>query len=276
MRHININGRIYKDTVAAVPFDNRAFRFGFGLFETMLMKEGVIQFKEYHFDRLFSGLKKLKFVMPDLMDRKWLESEVLRTVKKNKLEKLCRIRLQVYAGRGGLYDGQNQWSEFVIEAIPINAQLLQLNEHGLNVGIAEGLQKSPDSIANFKSTNALIYALAAKQAKENNWDDALVCNTYGNILECSYANVFWIKGETVFTPPLSEGCVAGVMRRHLLQDLPVKGVNVEEKPFTLKDAEEADGVFVTNAIRRFKWVSRINDFEYPIDKILPLYEKISF
>ncbi len=78
MRHININGRLVKDTSASVPYNNRAFRFGYGIFETMLMRESVIQLKEYHWQRLFDRIEKLGFGMPELMTREWVESERAR------------------------------------------------------------------------------------------------------------------------------------------------------------------------------------------------------
>ena len=214
--------------------------------------------------------------MPELMTREWIESEILRTAKKNKLEKLSRIRLQIYAGRGGLYDGQNMWSEFVIEAIPIEQHLTQLNDKGLTLCIAEGLQKSPDFIANMKTSNALIYSLAAAQAKRKRVDDALVYNTNGNIIESTLANIWWIKGKDLYTPPLSEGCIAGVMRKYLMQELPMKGLNIIEKPLTLNELKKADGVFLTNAVRRLKWVANIEGTEYNIDKVLPIYEHIPY
>lgn len=276
MRYINVNGRLVKDTSASVPYNNRAFRFGFGIFETMLMRESVIQLKEYHWERLFDTLDKLRFEMPELMTREWIEGEILRTAKKNKLEKLSRIRLQIYAGRGGLYDGQNMWSEFVIEAIPIEQHLTQLNDKGLTLCIAEGLQKSPDFIANMKTSNALIYSLAAAQAKRKRVDDALVYNTNGNIIESTLANIWWIKGKDLYTPPLSEGCIAGVMRKYLMQELPMKGLNIIEKPLTLNELKKADGVFLTNAVRRLKWVANIEGTEYNIDKVLPIYEHIPY
>ncbi|HMF70840.1 MAG TPA: aminotransferase class IV, partial [Flavitalea sp.] len=57
-----------------------------------------------------------------------------------------------------------------------------------------------------------------------------------------------------FTPPLSEGCVAGIMRRFLLRELPQYGFDIEEKPLTISDIENADECFLTNAISGIRWV----------------------
>lgn len=276
MRYININGKLYKNTSASVPYDSRAVRFGFGLFETMLVVDGEIQLKDYHWDRLFNSITKLKFIMPELMTREWMEEEIKRTIKKNNVEKLCRVRFQVYAGRGGLFDGQNRWTEFIIYTRKVEPHLLQLNETGLKTTYAEDLAKSNDGIANMKTTNAMQYAVAAQQAMAKKADDAIMLNTNGNAIETTIANIFCIKDDAVYTPPLSEGCVAGVMRRHVLQQLEQNKFAVKEEPFTKDFLKNADAVFATNAIRRLKWIASIDDREYDINKILEVYENISY
>ena len=276
LRHVNVNGRLLKHTNAAVPYDSRAVRFGFSLFETMLIQDGQIQLEEYHWERLFNGLKEFDFVMPELMDKDWMKGEIMRTVKKNNIEKLCRVRFQIYAGRGGLFDGQNPWSEFIIYCQNVEQHLLQLNEKGLVLTYATKLAKSNDSIANFKTTNAMIYALAARQATSRKVDDAIIVNCDGNPIETTIANIFCIKDDTVYTPALSEGCVAGVMRKHVIKELTEKGFTVKEDVITKDFLKSADAVFATNAIRRLKWVERIDDQTYSIDKILNVYEQISY
>lgn len=259
-----------------MPYDSRAVRFGFGLFETMLVIDGEIQLKQLHWDRLFSSIKALKLVVPELMTREWVEEEILKTVSKNNMQKLCRVRMQVYAGRGGLFDGQSAWSEFIIESQFIEQGLIQLNTNGFQLIIAQGLAKSTDDMANMKITNAMIYALGARQAQEKKADNALILNTHGNVIETTLANIFCIKGDTIYTPPLSEGCIAGVMRRFLMDQLAQKGFKVEKQPFTIDFLKSADSVFVTNAIRRIKWIARIEEKEYNIGKILDVYEQVQY
>lgn len=248
---------------ASLPVDNKAFRYGLGLFETMLVLNGAIELQSYHAERLFSGAARLGLKLSPHSDEDWLRDEVLRTVRKNKLERLCRVRLQIHPGSGGLFENLNAQSEYIIECFPLDEQITRLNENGLVLGMAEGLQKSPDSLANLKTSAALIYAGAARQAKENGWNDALILNTSGNIIESTIANIFWIKDAIIYTPPLSEGCIAGVMRRKLLTDLPRVGFVVREAILSKAALAQADEVFLTNAIRRIKWVAEISGQKYP-------------
>jgi branched-chain amino acid aminotransferase len=255
--YINIDGKLRELQDAAIPADNRTFRYGYGLFETMLVLDGVIQLADYHCDRLWSGAAALYLQIPKLLTHEALVQEVLRTVARNKLEKCCRVRLQLYLGSGGFFDDVSQQAHYLIECFPLEAHMTELNEMGLIIGIAEGLQKNPDALANYKTTNALLYAIAAQQAIANKWNDALLCNTHGHIIESTIANIFWIKDDKVYTPPLAEGCVAGVMRRYVMQK-----IAVTESILTTETLQQADAVFLTNAIRRIKWVRKFDTTIY--------------
>ncbi len=257
MNYVNLNGKITSAAETYIPVDNGAFRYGYGLFETMLVKEGKIGLLQYHMERLFGGLKQLYFEIPPLMTPEYLEKEVLQTVKKNKLDALCRVRLQLFAAGGGLFGLENKHPSFVIECFPLDENTLLLNENGLVAGIAAGLAKSMDSLGNLKSCNALIYAIAARQAKAHKWNDALICNTKGAIIESAIANIFWVKNVTVYTPPLKSGCVAGVMRRYIMEKIPVI-----EKDLSIEELADADEVFFTNAIKKIKWVGAIGNTRY--------------
>jgi branched-chain amino acid aminotransferase len=257
LNFINLNGKLLLAAEAAPSVDNGAFRYGYGLFETMLVADNAIRLKAYHWERLFAGMEQLYFEVPPLMTAAWLEEQVLRTVKKNKLEKLCRVRLQVFAAGGGLYSVEKNQPGFIIECFALEPAAIRLNENGLTIGIATGLNKAIDTLSNLKSCNALIYAIAAKQARENKWNDALVYNCLGNLIESTIANVFWIKNKVIYTPPLADGCIAGVMRRHLMQK-----TLVVEKSLSVDVLLSADEVFLTNAIRNIRWVGQINQQAY--------------
>ncbi|MDR3679886.1 MAG: aminotransferase class IV [Flavipsychrobacter sp.] len=258
MSFININGKITPVDKAVIAPDNRAFRYGYGLFETMLYQNGALQLKDLHFKRLFSGLQQLDIVLPALYTQSWIEENIAKTVQRNNLEECCRVRLQVYAGDGGLYE-KNTHPGIVIECFPIDEGTLQLNENGLAVGFAAGIQKSADSLANLKSCNALVYAIAAQQAMTSKWNDALISNTNNHIIESTIANVFWIKGGAIYTPPLKDGCVAGVMREHIMSTLAYHKIDIQQQNLDIKTLLQADEVFLTNAIRKIRWVGILGD-----------------
>ena len=145
----------------------------------------------------------------------------------------------------------------MIECFRLNEEATLYIANGLQLGIAEGIAKSNDALANLKSCNALVYAIAARQAKAHKWNDALMLNTAGNIIESTIANIFLVKDNVIYTPPLSEGCIAGVMRRYVMEH-----ARVTEHVLTHDALMQADEVFLTNAIKRIKWVAQIANKQY--------------
>ncbi len=269
LQYININGKLTAADNNLIPVDNGAFRYGYGLFETILVQNGSLQLADLHMERLFSGLQQLLLNTPALLTPARLTEQVLKTVGKNNLEEACRVRLQFYAGGGGYYGNNVAQTGYIIECFPLTETLTGHNENGLVLGVATGVKKSVDSLSNLKSCNALIYAMAARQAKANHWNDALITNTNDHIIETTIANVFWVKDGNIFTPPLADGCIAGIMRRHIMQVLG----NVTEQTLTHDILDEADEVFTTNAVKRIKWVKRIGNTTYANDTIRNIYNK---
>jgi branched-chain amino acid aminotransferase len=268
LQYINLNGKMIAATQAALPADNSAFRYGYGLFETMLVQNGSIRLWPWHWERLAAGLKQL-YLHASFPGIDKMEAEILRAAKKNTIDKLCRVRLQVFAVGGGLYHADGQQLNFIIECFPIDPSAIVLNENGLVTGLAKGLMKSADTLSNLKSCNALIYAMAARQAKENKWNDALVCNADGHIIESAIANIFWISKGTVFTPPLTDGCVAGVMRRRILDK-----IEVTEKALSCDELLAADEVFLSNAVKGIKWVGDFEGAAYKASQVHSIYQSV--
>ncbi len=268
--YVNINGHLIPQSQASLPVGNTAFRYGAGLFETMRVSNGTINLEQYHWDRLLNGLAQLQWPVPSLLNRQVLTAQVLRTVKKNAMEHLCRVRLQVYGGNGGIFGPDSNELNYIIECFPLTESDISLNDNGLILGIASGIRKSPDTLANLKSSSALLYTTAGRQAKQQRWNDALICNTNGNIIESVIANIFWIKDNHIYTPPLTEGCVAGVMRRHLLATIP----GITEAPLSPHELTQAHEIFLTNAIKGIRWVSAVNNTTYHSAQVRQLYASL--
>ena len=257
---INYNGKIIDGAAAFIPASDHSYRYGDGLFETMKIARGSILYREYHFDRLFSGLDLLKFRYAKVFTRQRLTDEIAALCEKNNCTALARVRLSVSRGNGGLYDCDERCS-YLIECWPLEPN--GLNENGLVVDIYPSSRKSIDAFSNLKSANYLSYVMGAIWAKENQLNDALIVNSEGRICDATIANLFWIKTGQIFTPPLSEGCVAGVMRRRIIdfsRDSQLGQIN--EMALTETILLEADEVFLTNVTSTLRWVKQIRDKAY--------------
>ncbi len=255
MNHICVNGKILNGEEPVLLATNRGFRYGDALFETMKIWKGKILFEEYHFQRLFDALSLMHFEIPKLVNAETLKEKILHLCKKNECEKQARVRLTVCRGNGGLYD-ETGVLQYIIESWPLNESANKLNENGLVIDIFPDARKSCDAFSNLKSANFLPYVMAAIFAKENKLNDCLVQNTYGNIADATIANIFLIKNGIVSTPGLSEGCINGVMRKYLLEKMQDANYQVQEGNVTIDDLENADEIFLTNAIYGIHWVKQ--------------------
>ena len=253
---------------------NRSYRYGDGLFETMKIKDGNILLAFTHFERLFGSLSLLKFDVPQLFNKEKLEKDVLHLCRKNKCEKLARVRLSVFRGNGGLYD-DNKILQYIIECWPLNESVNKINENGLVIDIYPDGEKSCDKFSNLKSASFQLYSMAALFAKENKLNDSLVLNTAGRIADSTIANIFLIKAEIIFTPSLKEGCINGVMRKYLLEKLKAEDLNlqVEERTITVSDVKNADEIFLTNAINGIRWVGKCSNKKYTNVKTIEIYNR---
>ncbi len=269
---ICLNGKILRAEDPVLLASNRGYRYGDALFETMKVASKNILLETYHFERLFAGLRLLQFEVPKLLTREKLCKEVLLLAEKNNCGNLARIRLSVFRGNGGVYD-EERTPQYLIECWPLNESLNRLNENGLIIDVFPAARKSCDSFSHLKSANYLPYTMAAIYAKANKLNDCLVLNTDGNIADATIANVFLIKEGVVITPGPDQGCVNGVMRRHLLEKMKDAGYSIQENPVSVSTLEEADEVFLTNAISGIRWVKQFREKVYSNNLTVEIYNR---
>lgn len=262
MNYFNYNGKLFKEGSSIIGADSRALRYGDGLFETMKSRNGIIELADEHFARLWKGMQVLQFEIPKHFSPEKLIEQAITLAKKNLHESAARVRLSIIRGDGGLYDAENHKPNYIIQTWQLPEGNGDWNSNGLVAGIYSEFKKNCDILSNLKHNNYLTYVLAALLAKKEKWNDAVLLNTTGNICDSTIANIFIVKGELVFTPALSEGCVAGVMRQALLQFLKTNQFQIEEKAITINDLLNADEVFFTNSIYNIRWVQSIGNTNY--------------
>jgi len=257
MTWFSYNGKMFKENTPLIGADNRGLRYGDGLFETMKMKNGQLVLDNEHFARLWKGMSVLQFAIPKHLSPEKLTEEILQVAKKNQQEKAARIRVTVFRGDGGLYDVADNAPHYIIQTWALPNDNGKLNSNGLDIGLYTAVKKSCDVLSNLKTNNYLPYVMAALEAKKQKWNDAVLLNQYNRICDSTIANIFLIKDEVVYTPALSEGCVAGVFRKYILDLLAINGFNCVEKEITIENLLQADEVFLTNSISNIRWVKSI-------------------
>jgi len=254
-----------------IPPTNRSFRYGDGVFETMKMVNGHLVNETYHFQRLFHGLELLHFAPPAGFDAAFLAARIRELVFGNGQETSARIRLTVFRGDGGLFDLSDLTPHYLIESSTLPGNTFQ--EDGLSIDLFPGGEKSCDRFSNLKSNNYLLPVMAALHARSHGLQECLILNGQGRICESATSNVFLVTGREILTPPLEDGCVAGVMRRWLLERLELPGYRLREKSLVPADLDGADELFLTNAITCLRWVKTFRQKKYVNTLARQIYER---
>ncbi len=135
-------------------------------------------------------------------------------------------------------------------------------------------KKTMDQFSRLKSNNYLVYAMSALYAKKNNLTDCFILNNQDRICDSTIANVFCIKDQMIFTPPLSEGCISGVMRRYLIDQLKISGYSITEKPFEIEWLRSSDEIFLSNAISGIRWVQSWADKSFTHQMCSEIFDAI--
>lgn len=253
------NDKIYKEGTSVITPDNRSLRYGDGLFETIKTINGEIQLRDYHFERLFLGIKLLQFEIPKHFTAEYLQIKISELCKKNQHNSFSRVRLMIFRGNGGLYDAENT-PNYILQTWDINSATA-LNSNGLIIDVYPEARKVCDKFSNIKSNNFLPYVMAALHAKNSKVNDCLLLNNFERIADSTIANIFIIKDGIIYTPPLSEGCVAGVIRRLVIEKFSPQ-FTIIEKQLSIEDLQNGDEVFLTNSIKGIRWVKQFRDKQY--------------
>lgn len=239
---------------AVIKSSNRAFRFGDGVFESMRMCNGKLQFSELHADRLRTGMKGIKLDGYALFDEYFLRYKTAELVRKNRINGNARFRLSVYREGLGLYTPSANKAGYLLEATALSETNYELNQKGLIVDVYDELTKPINKLSNCKTGNALLYVMSGLYQKQHRLDEAIVLNQNGFLCESTSSNVFvGYKGQ-IYTPALCEGCVAGVMRSVVLKLAKMNDIPLIEAQISPEILKEADEVFLTNAVSGIRWV----------------------
>lgn len=233
---------------------SRAFIYGDLLIETVAIIDGKIRFAPLHFKRLTRSAEVLNFQMPD----NWSLGYFIQLLATQCPGTNMRARLITSRSGNGFYVSNTNEVSFHVDYWTLPKPKTVVNE----AGIFTSQFKACTSLSNLKSGNALMHVLASQHAAAMGWDDALILNTNERIAEATSSNVFWVKSGVIYTTPLSEAPVAGVMREALIAHLQKHGLSVTECVLDTATLLDADECFLTNSLHPIVSVKRVQAKTY--------------
>lgn len=256
-----VNGRTVPENELIFPASSRVYRYGDGFFESMKLSNGVLLHLDKHMARIHKSAMLLKMKLPEGFNENSLQAQVSRSIHEAGILN-ARVRCSVLRESEGLYIPADDKTIVVIEITETESPLYEFNAQGLILGSYGEMTKNANYISALKTTSALLYVMAGLYAQENGFDECVIFNEQGRIAECISSNIFTVAGEFINTPPLSEYCVDGVMRKVVIQLAQAYGYTVLEQPVSEITLSTADEIFLTNASRGIRWVGDFKGKNY--------------
>ncbi len=259
--HCILNGHLISIYEPGVSFNNRAFRYGDALFESIRFCNNKLMFLRDHVARLKLGMTVLRMNVPAEFNTENISELIFQLLKHNSHAPNARIRLTVFRNEGGYYTPETNDISFLIESEEIEGDY-QLNQKGYWADVYSEIKKPVNKLSNLKTGNSLLYVMAGLAKQSMKLDECFILNEQGTICESISSNIFVVKNGTIFTPPLSDGCVAGIMRKHIIAMAAEHKILTFENTVTAYTIMNGDEVFLTNSINGIRWIGQFKQKYY--------------
>jgi branched-chain amino acid aminotransferase len=255
---------------------NRAFLYGDAVFETVKIVNGKILFLEDHYFRLMASMRILRMEIPMNFTMEYFEEQIVSVVKNNGFSNSARARITVYRNDGGFYLPITNNISFLIHTSFLENQSFVFETKECEVDLYKDFYISKQLLSTLKTTNKVINVTASIYANENSLDNCILLNDSKNVVEVLQGNIFMLQGNTLITPPLSEGCINGIMRKQVLTlAKKIEGLEVIEAVISPFDLQKADELFFTNVIKGIQSITKYRKKEFTTTIANVLIQKLN-
>lgn len=261
---VNFNGTLLQDQDATISTDNRGLNYGDAVFETLRISGGKINFWEDHYFRLMASMRILRMEIPVNFTMEFLEEQILKTIDSAEIkENALRVKLLVWRKTGGKYTPETNDVEYVISFEELNTPFYLLNDAIFEVELFKDHFITNGIISTLKSSNRLINVLAGIYAQENDYQNCLLLNQNKQVIEALNGNLFLVTGNKIKTPPLTDGCLNGVLRKQIISILKrMPDYTLEESSISPFELQKADELFITNVIQGIVPITKYRKKEF--------------
>ncbi|PHO00002.1 aminotransferase class IV [Rhodobacteraceae bacterium 4F10] len=259
---VNFNGTLISDSEVQISTKNRAFKYGDAIFETIKVLNGKVVFVEDHYFRLMASMRMLRMKIPMKFTLEFLQDEILKITKELPESSTYRVRLTVFRKDGGLYAPVTNEIDYIIEGTPLE----NIEKEVYRMDVFKDFYNYSGLLSTIKTTNRMLNTLAAVFAEENDLDNCILLNERKGVVEAIRKRGFKVKGNTIKTPALTEGCIKGIIRKKVIEIIEKHPeYTVEETTISPFEIQKADEVFITNAIIGIQPVTNYRKKEFSTD-----------
>lgn len=259
---INYNGSI-QDTSNYSIENNRGFLFGDAIFETIKVNGTKILFLEEHYLRLMASMRICRMEIPMNFTMEFMEEEILKLIALQTNKVSNRIRFSVFRNAEGFYNPTSNDVQFIITCSELASDSYVFSSTTYEVELFKDFHISKHLLATLKTNNKMINVVASIFAKENGFQNCLLINEDKNVVEATNGNVFMKMGNQIITPPTSDGCLNGIMRKQIIAIVnKMDTIEMIEKSISPFDLQKADELFISNVITGIQPITKYRKKEF--------------
>ncbi len=235
-----VNGK-QSDTISA---HDRGLLYGDGVFETIVIRNGKIDFFDQHLQRLAKGCESLLMPKPDI---ETIRQEV-QSLCKGKTDQVLKIIITRGQSERGYQIPDNQQTTRIVELTPFPDYPSEYTTNGVSVMLCQHQLGINPALAGIKHLNRLEQVLARNELKNTDFTEGLMMDTNNHVIEGTMTNLFAVKAGKLITPDLSGCGVAGIMRAIVLELAEKNNIPCSIAKMTPADLLNSDEIFLTNSL----------------------------
>ena len=272
---INLNGSIVNSGIQ-LSINNRSFLYGDGVFETMKIVDGKILFLEDHYFRLMASMRIVRMEIPMNFTLEYIENQILNLTNELKVSNSARVRFTVYREEGGFYTPVTNAVSYIIQATTLDNSNYFIKDSNFEVDLYKDNLISKQLLSTLKTTSKIIQVTASVFAIENELNSCIMLNDEKNVIEAISGNIFMLTENKLVTPPISDGCLNGIMRKQIIQMLKLfPEIEFNEESISPFDLQKADELFITNVITGIQPISKYRKKYYENNFAKRLIDKLN-
>lgn len=272
---VNFNGLLVSSQ-EQLWSNNRSFLYGDGIFETLKIVNQKVLFLEDHYFRLMASMRIVRMEIPMHFTMEYLEAQIIDTVNANQCSDSARVRITVYRNEGGYYLPETNQISFIIQATSMSNSLYSYEAISYEVDLYKDFYIAKQLLSTIKTTNKIIHVTGSIFAKENGFQNCLLLNDEKNVVEALQGNIFMLMDGKLITPPITDGCLNGILRKKILSlAKSIEYIALVEASISPFDLQKADEIFITNVIKGIQSVTKYRKKEYNTNLAKQLTEKLN-
>ena len=256
--------------------NNRSFLYGDGVFETLKIVNQKVLFLEDHYFRLMASMRIVRMEIPMNFTMEYFENQIINTVIANQCSDSARVRITVYRNEGGYYLPETNQISFIIQATSLSTSLYSYEAISYEVDLYKDFYIAKQLLSTLKTTNKIIHVTGSIFAKENGFQNCLLLNDEKNVVEALQGNIFMLMNGKLITPPITDGCMNGIMRKKIISlAKSIENIEIIEASISPFDLQKAEELFITNVIKGIQPVTKYRKKEYTTNLAKQLTEKLN-